>query len=590
MSETTGLNRRTFMGYFAGIGLGSSLFPGVLWARIAAGEEITVATIASAEEIAGIQFDPAEREMMLDGIKQQERSIELLRKTPLANGIGPSIVFDPLPPGMHPPMEPRRRMIRSRERRATVGSNLDDLAFLPVSQLSRLIQSRRVTSLQLTRMYLARLKRYDPVLKCVVTLTEERALAQARAADAEIARGKHRGPLHGIPWGAKDLLAARGYKTTWGAGPYRDQVIDEDATVVQRLDAAGAILVAKLSLGELAQGDVWFGNGPTDAGRDEPTRTGVRTRNPWNVAQGSSGSSAGPASATAAGLVGFSIGSETLGSISSPSTRCGVTGLRPTFGRVPRTGAMALSWTMDKLGPLCRSVEDCALVLDAIHGPDGRDNSVIPASFNWNARLSPKKLRVGYIKSAFDLPAADPKNPKRMPHETKKFDDAALNVFKRLGVNLIPIELPDLPYGAIRLMLTVEAAAAFDELTRSGRDRELVQQGKFDWANTFRTARFVPAVDYVNASRVRTLAIQQWAELMKSVDVIVTPTNVGSQLTATNLTGHPAVILPNGFRDDGTPVSLTFLGGLFQEAKLLAVANAYQRATGFHLVHPAVPL
>jgi Asp-tRNA(Asn)/Glu-tRNA(Gln) amidotransferase A subunit family amidase len=589
MSETTGLNRRTFMGYFAGIGMTGSLFPGVLWAKIAAGEDITLATIASAEEIAGVHFDPAEREMMLDGIKQQEQNIELLRKTPLPNGVEPSIVFDPLPPGMHPPMEPRRSMVRSPGRGTKVSSNLEDLAFLPVSELSRLIHSRRVSSLQLTQMYLARLKRYDPVLKCVITLTEERALTHARAADAEIARGKYRGPLHGIPWGAKDLLAAKGYKTTWGAGPYRDQVIDEDATVVQRLDAAGAVLVAKLSLGELAQGDVWFGNGPTDAGKDEPTRTGVRTRNPWNLAQGSSGSSAGPASATAAGLVGFAIGSETLGSISSPSTRCGVTGLRPTFGRVPRTGAMALSWTMDKLGPLCRSVEDCALVLDAIHGPDGRDNSVIPASFIWNASLSPKNLRVAYIKSAFDLPLADPKDPKRIQHFTKKFDDAALEVFKRMGVNLIPVELPDLPYGAIRTMLTVEAAAAFDELTRSGRDKELVQQGKFDWANTFRTARFVPAVDYVNASRVRTLAIQQWGELMKNVDVIVTPTNVGNQLTATNLTGHPAVILPNGFRDDGTPVSLTFLGGLFQEAKLLAVANAYQRATGFHLVHPSLP-
>jgi Asp-tRNA(Asn)/Glu-tRNA(Gln) amidotransferase A subunit family amidase len=589
MSETIGLNRRTFVGYFAGIGMASSLFPGVLWAKIAAGEDITLATIASAEEIAGVHFDPAEREMMLDGIKQQEQNIELLRKTPLPNGVEPSIVFDPLPPGMTPPMEPKRWMVRSPGRRSKVSGNLDDLAFLPVSELSRLIQSRRVSSLQLTQMYLARLKRYDPVLKCVITLTEERALSHARAADAEIARGKYRGPLHGIPWGAKDLLAAKGYKTTWGAGPYRDQVIDEDATVVQRLDAAGAVLVAKLSLGELAQGDVWFGNGPTDAGKDEPTRTGVRTRNPWNLAQGSSGSSAGPASATAAGLVGFAIGSETLGSISSPSTRCGVTGLRPTFGRVPRTGAMALSWTMDKLGPLCRSVEDCALVLDAIHGPDGRDNSVIPASFHWDASLSPKRLRVAYIKSAFDLPLADPKDPKRIVHFTKKFDDAALEVFKRMGVNLIPVELPDLPYGAMRMMLTVEAAAAFDELTRSGRDKLLVQQGKFDWANTFRTARFVPAVDYVNASRVRTIAIQQWAELMKNVDVIVTPTNVGNQLTATNLTGHPAVILPNGFRDDGTPVSLTFLGGLFQEAKLLAVANAYQRATGFHLIHPQLP-
>lgn len=590
MGEMSGLNRRSFMGYFAGAGLGSSLFPGVLWARIASGEDITLATIAAAEEIAGVRFDAAEREMMLDGLKQQGQRIELLHKTVIPNSVAPSVVFNPLPAGTVPPRDPPRRMIRSAPRsRVSAGADPAELAFLPVSELSHLVRARRVSSVQLTQMYIARLKRYDPILKCVITLTEDRALEQARAADAEISRGRYRGPLHGIPWGAKDLLAVKGYKTTWGAGPYRDQILDEDATVVKRLDAAGAVLVAKLSLGELAQGDVWFGNGPTDAGKDEPTRTGVRTRNPWNLKQGSSGSSAGPASATAAGLVGFAIGSETLGSISSPATRCGVTGLRPTFGRVPRTGAMALSWTMDKLGPLCRSVEDCALVLDAIHGPDGIDDSVIPASFNWDARVSPKRLRVGFVKSAFDLPMTDPKDPKRVIHATKKFDDAALAVFDRLGVRLIPVELPDLPYDAIRLMLTVEAAAAFDQLTRSDRDKELVQQGKFDWANTFRTARFVPAVDYVNASRVRTVAIEQWAKLMKTVDVIVTPTGATNQLIATNLTGHPAVILPNGFRDDGTPVSLTFLGRLFEEAKLLAVANAYQRATGFHLPHPGLP-
>ena len=426
-------------------------------------------------------------------------------------------------------------------------------------------------------MYLARLKKYDPVLHCVISLTEERALKQAAAADAEIKRGHHRGPLHGIPWGAKDLLAVRGYKTTWGAGPFKDQIIDTDATVVQRLDNAGAVLVAKLTLGELAQGDIWFG---------------ATTRNPWKVDQGSSGSSAGPASATAAGLVGFSIGSETLGSISSPSTRCGTTGLRPTFGRVPRTGAMALSWTMDKLGPICRSVEDCAIVLDAIYGPDGKDNTVIPADYHWNAHLSPKSLRIGYVKSAFDLPQVDPADPKRTLHATKKFDDAALDVFHRMGIHLIEIDLPDVPYDAMRIILSAEAAAAFDDLTRSGRDKELVQQGKFDWPNSFRTSRFIPAVDYVNANRVRTMAIQQWDDLMRKVDVIVTPTGAAnlSQLVATNLTGHPAVIVPNGFRDDGTPVSLTFLGGLFEEAKVLAVAKAYQDATGFHLRHPVVPL
>lgn len=574
---STTFDRRSFMGYFAGAGLSSTLFPGVLWAKLLAGADITVETIASAEEVAGVHFDPVERELMLDGLKQQEQRIEALHKVSLPNSVSPAIVFDPRPPGKKIP-EPRHRpMVRSKVTRRALSEDTEDLAFLPVTELSELVRRRRVTSLQLTQMYLARLKRYDPVLKCVISLTEDRAFERAHAADAEIRRGKYRGPLHGIPWGAKDLLAVRGYKTTWGAGPFRDQVIDADATVVQRLDAAGAILVAKLTLGELAQGDIWFG---------------ATTKNPWKLDQGSSGSSAGPASATAAGLVGFAIGSETLGSISSPCTRCGTTGLRPTFGRVPRTGAMALSWTMDKLGPICRSAEDCALVLDAIHGPDGQDNSVIPADFHWNAGLSPKKLRIGYVKSAFDAPLTDPNDPKRTLHATKKFDDAALDIFKRLGINLIPVDLPDLPYDAMRLILSAEAAASFDELTRTDRDKLLVQQGKFDWPNSFRTSRFIPAVDYVNANRLRSIAIQSWDDLMHTVDVIVTPTNAVnlSQLVATNLTGHPAVIVPNGFRDDGTPVSLTFLAGLFEEAKALAVARAYQEATGFHLKHPVVPL
>jgi Asp-tRNA(Asn)/Glu-tRNA(Gln) amidotransferase A subunit family amidase len=572
----TVVDRREFMGYFAGIGLSTSLFPGVLWAKISGGADITVETIASAEEVAGITFDPAERELMLDGLKQQEQRIEALHKVTLPNSVSPATVFDPLPPGKKFAPEARRPMVRSKVAHRTVPAD-DELAFLPVTELSELVRRRRVTSVQLTQMYLARLKKYDPVLKCVISLTEDRALRQAYAADAEIRKGKYRGPLHGIPWGAKDLLAVRGYKTTWGAGPFKEQVIDADATVVQRLDEAGAVLVAKLTLGELAQGDIWFG---------------ATTKNPWKVDQGSSGSSAGPASATAAGLVGFAIGSETLGSISSPSTRCGTTGLRPTFGRVPRTGAMALSWTMDKLGPICRSVEDCAIVLDAIYGPDGQDNSVIPAGYHWNAHLSPRKLRVGYVKSAFDTPLTDPADAKRTLHATKPFDDSALDVFRRLGINLIPVDLPDVPYDAMRIILTAEAAAAFDDLTRSNRDNELVQQGKFDWPNTFRTSRFIPAVDYVNANRLRSVAIQKWDDLMRTVDVIVTPTGAAnlSQLVATNLTGHPAAIIPNGFREDGTPVSITFLGGLFEEAKMLAVARAYQEATGFHLKHPIVPL
>ncbi|HUR91124.1 MAG TPA: amidase [Gemmatimonadaceae bacterium] len=568
-------DRRAFMEYFATAGLGSTLLPGVLWAQVAAGAEITAATVKCAEEIAGLSFDDDEREMMVAGLRTNEARIRALHAVELSNGESPVLTFNPLPPGRSIPPEPPRTGARRGPAPRMVPSNLEELAFASVVELSALMRARRITSSQLTDMYLARIKRLDPSLHSVITLTEERARAQARAADLEIARGRYRGPLHGIPWGAKDLLAVRGYKTTWGAGPYREQVIDEDATVVQRLDAAGAVLLAKLSLGELAQGDVWFG---------------AMTRNPWKLDQGSSGSSAGPAGATAAGLVAFAIGSETLGSISSPSTRCGVTGLRPTYGRVPKTGAMALSWTMDKLGPICRSAEDCALVLEAISGADGRDASAVAPPFVTDTRLRLREIRVGYFKSSFDVPEMDPENATRTLHATKSFDDAALSVLRGRGASLVPVEIPDLPYDAMRIILTAEAAAAFDALTRSNRDRELVQQTRNDWANTFRVARFIPAVDYINANRLRSRAIAAWDKLFESVDVIVTPTSVAGnqQLVATNLTGHPAVILPHGFRPDGTPVSLTFLGSLFGEGRLLAVASAYQRETTFHLRHPVL--
>lgn len=543
------------MAYCGSLGLGSTLLPGVLWAKLSAGADITKDTVAAAAEVAGLEFDEAEREMMVEGLQRQARQLDSLHAIPLANAVAPAIVFDPVPPGFTIAGE-QRPIRRAPVTAPAVPMNLEDLAFRPVTELSELVRTRKVTSAQLTRMYLDRLKRYDGTLHATVTLTESRALAQARAADEEITAGRYRGPLHGIPWGAKDLLAVKGHPTTWGAAPYRTQVIDEDATVVQRLDEAGAVLVAKLTLGALAMGDVWFGG---------------RTRNPWNTEQGSSGSSAGPGSATAAGLVGFAIGSETLGSISSPSTRNGVTGLRPTFGRVPRTGAMALSWTMDKLGPMTRGAEDAALVLAAIQGPDGLDRTVKAAPFNWDATIRPSQLRVGYVKSAFDRDYAQ-----------KAFDAATLDVLRAQGIDLVPVELPEVEYGAMRMILTAEAAAAFDELTRSNRDAELTEQGDNAWPNTFRVARFIPAVDYINANRVRTIAMARWAELMKTVDVIVTPTNGGSQLLATNLTGHPAVIVPNGFRDDGTPVSITFLGGLFDEARPLLVAHAYQQATDFH--------
>lgn len=565
MSLAVGAARRVFLARCGALGVGSTLFPGVLWAKISAGEEITEASIAAAAEIAGVAFTADERTQMVDGLRGQARRLAALHEIPLDNATAPALVFSPLPRPDALPTEIQRPIVPSRVPARAMPAALESLAFASVTELSDLVRRRQVTSTQLTTMYLARLGRLDPQLLCVTTITRDRALAQATAADDEIAAGRYRGPLHGIPWGAKDLLAVRGYPTTWGTAPYRDQMFSEDATVVSRLDAAGAVLIAKLTLGELAQGDQWYGG---------------MTRNPWKLDQGSSGSSAGPASATAAGCVGFAIGSETLGSISSPSTRCGVTGLRPTFGRTPRTGAMALSWSMDKLGPLCRTVEDCALVLSAIHGPDGRDQSVLRAAFNWQGSAGARGLRVGFVQSAFDRPVDQ-------GHATKPYDDAALDVLRTLGVELLPVEIPAINYDAMRIILTAEAGAAFDDLTRSGRVRELAQQDAGAWPNIFRTARLIPAVDYVNANRVRTRAIAEWDTLMQRVDVLVAPTSSG-QLVATNLTGHPAVILPNGFREDGTPVSLTFIGRLFGEETLLRVAEAYQQATPHHTKHPAL--
>lgn len=583
-------DRREFLAYFSSVGLGASLLPGVLWAKVAAGAEITKETIAIAEEIAGVSFTDEERAMMVSRLNNQKQTIDALHKVALDNSVAPALVFDPMPPGTALPAKKKLPMVRERVAVMARPGSLEELAFAPVTRLSDLVRTRKVKPSELTEMYLDRLKRYDPQLKCVISLTEERARAQARVADEEIARGKYRGPLHGIPWGAKDLLATKGYKTTWGAGPYKEQTIDADAIVVKRLDDAGAILIAKLTLGELAQGDNWFG--------------GI-TRNPWWPEQGSSGSSAGPASATAAGLVGFSIGTETQGSISSPATRCGVTGLRPTFGRVPRTGAMALAWSMDKIGSICRSVEDCALVLDAIYGPDGQDLAVKDYPFNWNANVKPSALRIGYIKTAFDQPERDPANNDRVLHATKAQDDAALDVLQRIGAKLIPVEIPPAAVGS-SLILQPEAGAAFENLVLSGRVKEMVQQSAGSWPNSFRVAQFVPAVDYINANRARQLVMRQWWDLFKNLDVIVVPTNSGGQVVTTNLTGNPAVIVPNGFREapalprlagadttqprgprPQTPVSLTFLAPLFQEERALALAHAYQQATDFHLKRPA---
>src|SRR5437868_385059 len=400
------LDRRNFMKTCSGLGLAGTLFPGVLWAQAQGGTKITKEMIENAAAIADVAIADEYKEMMLEDLNDRAKGYEEIYKLKISNSVDPAVLFDPMLTGMKFETE-RKPMRLSKAPNAAVSApkNLEDVAFASVRELAELVRTKKVSSLALTQMYLQRLKKYDPTLKFVVTLTEERALAQAKKADAEIAAEKYRGPLHGLPWGAKDLLATKGYRTTWGAGGFENQMVDEDATVVKRLDEAGAVLVAKLTLGALAQGDVWF--------------AGV-TRNPWNTSQGSSGSSAGPASATAAGCVAFSIGSETLGSIASPSTRCGCTGLRPTFGLVPRTGAMALSWSMDKLGPICRAVEDCALVLDAIYGRDGKDRTVQPAAFNWDANLDWKKMRVGCVKAAFEPPAEQTEGAKEEPAKTSE--------------------------------------------------------------------------------------------------------------------------------------------------------------------------
>lgn len=625
-------SRRRFLTVSAAAGLGSTMLPGVLLAlatqnasaqtssdapdKAAQLPKITVEIIEQAAIIAGVRFTEEQRKVMIEGLTGQRDDVVEIRKLVLPNSVAPALVFDPVPAGVKLDTARKPMKLSASPSVASVSfSNEDQVAFSTVRELAELLRTRKVTSVELTKMYLARLKRYDPKLHFVITLTEDRALKQATTADTEIAAGKYKGPLHGIPWGAKDLLAVAGYPTTWGAGGFEHQSFDTDATVVQRLDAAGAILVAKLTMGALAQGDLW--------GNDAH---GGRTRNPWNPRQGSSGSSAGSASAVAAGCVGFAIGTETLGSISSPSTRCGTSGLRPSFGFVPRTGAMALSWSMDKIGAITRSVEDCAIVLHTIYGPDGQDRSVRDAAFNPDFTIDVRKLRVGYLKSAFDLPVFEPLKP---PSETlhgkeledyntrvnankasfdhqlydAQFNTRALEILRGMGITLAPVELPKFPVGAIVPMLEAEAAAAFDDLTRSGRDALLNGQSPGDWPNTFRIARFYSAVDYINAARARTLAMEKMTALFADFDVIVTPSG-GPQLSATNLTGQPAVIVPNDVRGEdapafantdtpwpayggpGTPVSLTFLAPLYQEAKACALAHAYQQKTGFHLLHP----
>ena len=534
---------------------------------------ITKEMMHQAEKLIGIELTDAQEAMALGGVNRNLDAYETIRKIDIPLDTEPAIAFHPA--RARKGLYTAKNKFRFGKVDVPAFKTVEDLAFATVPQLAELIRTRRISSTELTKMYLARLKKYGPKLNCVVTLTEDLALKQAAAADADLKRGKNRGPLHGIPWGAKDLFATRGIKTTWGAEPYRDQVVDYDSTVVERLNEAGAVLVAKLSMGALAQGARWF--------------AGV-TRNPWQPEEaqtGSSGSSAGPAAATAAGLVGFSIGTETLGSIVSPSSRCGVTGLRPTYGRVSRYGAMGLSWTMDKIGPMCRGVEDCAAALSAIYGPDGKDITVGDAPFNWNPDTNIGTLRIGYLKTEFDGPTTPPANEQQrtQAEERRAIYKTALEVLEKAGAKLTPIELPKFSAGSLRFILSAEAAAAFDDITRDGRVNQLSGQSPGDWPNTFRTSRFIPAVEYLRAQRARTLLMHEMEKLMSQWDVFVSPAPGSASLLVTNLTGHPAVVLPCGFVNK-LPVAIMFTGGVYDEVSPLRVALAFERATKWHTMHP----
>ncbi|MEM9379086.1 MAG: amidase [Planctomycetota bacterium] len=521
---------------------------------------VTADDLAAAGRVAAIDLTEEEIALMLDDVRDQIADLERSRDLGLPNDLPPAQTFGPWLPGLRGPgtqTEAALPELPTVER----PDDLEEVCSWSVVQLAALLRQRDVTSVELTETYLARLRRLDAHLHCVITFTEERALAQAAERDAELARGEDRGLLHGLPWGVKDLMAVEGYRTTWGAAPFQDQVIDETAAVVERLDRAGAVLIAKLTVGALAWGDVWFGE---------------RTRSPWNLEAGSSGSSAGSASATAAGGVAFSLGTETLGSIVSPSVACGASALRPTFGRVPRTGTMALSWTMDKVGPITRTLEDADLVFRSIRGADGVDPFARDGRVPVEGEFDPERpLRIGVPRDAFRRGGGV---------------DEIQAELRGMGHELVPVELPDLPMGAIMVTLQVEAAAAFDELTRSGLDDELVRQVKNAWPNVFRVARLVPAVEYVRAQRLRTLLARATDAALADVDLIVHAPYASGVLQITNLTGHPTVVAPYvpeaGPRGDGGPRTICFTGHLDRDEELLAFAAAWQRLHPHHVLRP----
>ena len=566
----TSENRRRFMTHFATAGLGATLLPGVLWGKMQEAEEarISAEMLRDALAVSGIEFSEEERTEMVERVNDAIENYEDLHNFHIPNDISPPFHFDPIVPGMKVDRTARPFRI-SDPPGVRRPSNLEDVAFWPVRHLAELVRTRQVSSVELTTMYMDRLKRHNPVLNCVVSFTDDLAMHQARAADAEIEAGRYKGPLHGIPWGAKDIIAAKGYRTTWGSGAYQEQVLDYDATVIELVRDAGAVLIAKLTSGEFAAGSNWFGG---------------RTNNPWNPERSSGGSSAGPGSATGGGCVGFSLGTETSGSILGPSANCGVTGLRPTLGRVSRYGVMALSWTQDRVGPMCRYAEDCAIVMAAIAKQDDRDMSVQDIPFNWDANLDITQLRIGYLPEYFDA-VEDP--------TVRAINEATLDQLRALGVDPVPFDIPRFPVSVTAH--NVEMAVFFDEFVRSDRVGLMTREGR---AAGFRAARLIPAVEYLQSQRARMMMMMDLAKATEGVDVFLSPRGGRgggatqpeglSASSQCNYATYPAVAVPNGFNDEGMPTSMTFFARPFGESELLAVAKAYQDASGHHLKHPEI--
>ena len=535
---------------------------GFISAAIILDKTINKESIVQAENIIGLNFNDAKRDSLIESLNAHLKNYENIRGSDLSNDIYPSLLFSPIPPGFQ--FNSKQNHINfAKFDNLNLPLNKEDLAWFSIGQLAELIKTKKISCVELTEYYLERIKKYSPDLHCIITLTEDYALKRASELDREIAAGKYRGLLHGIPYGVKDLFAVKGYPTTWGAVPYKGQVIDYNSTVFNKLENEGGVLLAKLSMGELAMGDVWFG---------------AMTRNPWDITQGSSGSSAGSASSVSAGLLPFAMGTETWGSIVSPSTICGVTGLRPTFGSVSRAGAMALSWSMDKVGPICRSAEDCAIVFNAIRGKDINDPVTVHAAFNYTSKLNVKNLRVGYLKLNFNK-----------KYDLRDNDSLTLIKLKEIGFNLTPVEFkPDVPLQDLSIILEAEAGAAFDLLTRNGDDDKMVRQAKDAWPNIFRASRFIPAVEYINANRLRTKLIRQLNEIMKRFDVLVVPSLEDDSQLLFNLTGHPCIAFPNGFTSKGMPTSITFVGNLYNEGIILSAANQFQLVTNFNKKHPSL--